>query len=222
MNKPQIQIQVVREKDSGQEYRVAADSFEDAVEYNLTKIHDYEFIRSEVVDYDNVDVYISIAEALTGNWTAKPISKEYKDCAFYLSRDDGLTLVVNTNTYGLDGKHKFSFSPPRDSKRNVHDIYENGSRLGIPSIKCSTSKTPEKLAKDIERRLLPDCEDQQVKYLERINQAESFYKKEDNIKEVCQSLKGGKGIYFRPNGSSVQVTGYIDPELAQQIQTLLG
>jgi len=81
------------------------------------------------------------------------------DCTMTLA--DGVKLFVRAGGYGIEGRIEFSGSYPSYVKpeggRTIvtpGDIYENGARLTSPSITVADSKTPEQIAKDVERRLL--------------------------------------------------------------------
>lgn len=76
---------------------------------------------------------------------------------------DGVQMFLRPGGYGNEGRIHASGSYP-SYERVEHgreivtpgDIYEGGKRLESPSITVADTKTPEQIAKDIERRLLPD------------------------------------------------------------------
>ncbi len=67
----------------------------------------------------------------------------------------------------------------------------------MPEIMVSQSRTPEAIAKDISRRLLPEYRTFYDELVERIKQQNDHQKKLDSIKEHFESLIGEK---FRSNG----------------------
>lgn len=64
---------------------------------------------------------------------------------------DNIKIYVRNGGYGNEGKITISGSYP-------HDCHGQLSTYGLkkPSISCSDSKTPEQIARDIQKRFLPD------------------------------------------------------------------
>jgi len=94
--------------------------------------------------------------------TARPNDAERPDGYWHITLADGVKLCASGfDRYTLAGRIEFSGSYPSYVKpeggRTIvtpGDIYENGARLSSPSITVADSKTPEQIAKDVERRLL--------------------------------------------------------------------
>lgn len=118
-------------------------------------------IATEVLPYNHAERAVAVSAALPGDWTAKPASDEYADCAFYLTRADGLTLYLNGPNYSNRSAYTVSLNPPRYEGMTV-DAYEmtasGWQRITSPTIGTSAMKTPEQTAADITRRLLPHAE----------------------------------------------------------------
>lgn len=128
--------------------RVAADSLEQA-QSDIS--HGYEFTGKIVTEkYIHASLFGSVAAELPGKWTIKPLSKEHTDSSFYLVREDGLTIFGNPNGYGHENKLGLSWS----SNRELRDV----THIGSATIYVSIWKTAQQIAKDIVRRLLPECE----------------------------------------------------------------
>ena len=84
---------------------------------------------------------------------------QHADCTLTLA--DGVRLHARAGGYGIEGRIQFSGSYPSYVKpeggRTIvtpGDIYENGRRLSSPSITVADFKSPERIAQDVERRLL--------------------------------------------------------------------
>lgn len=97
--------------------------------------------------------------------TARPVSLESPDGYFYITFPDGVQMFCSAGGYGNAGRIEFSGSWPSYTRPEAgscivtpREIYENNQKLESPSIKVSESKTPEQIAKDITRRLLPDLQ----------------------------------------------------------------
>lgn len=104
------------------------------------------------------DLAAEIAAHLPGTWTAKAA---HSDSTAYLARADGLTLFLAAGGYRMEGQLEVSLNRPRDTGANDSGwvyVYEGGNRVDDPRIKAALTKTAEQLARDIERRLLPDAE----------------------------------------------------------------
>lgn len=99
-----------------------------------------------------------IVRSLPGAWTVQDEKEEFGVLRAVFLRNDGLKIFVNANHYGFREKIQFSFIRPRDDKGNYVELYDENDRISDPSITCSLSKTEDKLAQDIFRRLLPDAE----------------------------------------------------------------
>lgn len=101
------------------------------------------------------------------HWTARPVSEDRSEPNFYLTRADGLTLFLADSRGGWAAKGRLfiQHSRPRSNGKWV-DLWENtntvnGAKWGsiaAPEITVADSKTPEQIAADIVRRLLPEAE----------------------------------------------------------------
>lgn len=208
-----------QDKDSGREIAAYGDSKEDAHQ-SISHPEDFEFVRTEEVPYNLAPVITGILDALGSDWNAEPNSNEWADCGFYLRRSDGLELFAREEWRG-GGKLTFSYSAPTTSKRKQVDVWNEGEKLVRPSIGASLSKSGDKLAADITRRLLPDCEKVHPLWLEAVAKEESYYIKREQAQEVADGLKGVQGIYFTASGPSVSLSGTVDPETARKIHAFL-
>lgn len=107
-------------------------------------------------------------------WTPRPLSQEYPDCAFYLTRADGLALYMNPpSKYDRPGAVPFHFALSAPRRNGTHvDAYtgtgKDWKRATSPTIGSAATKTPEQMARDITRRLLPLAEIHHAATLARI------------------------------------------------------
>jgi hypothetical protein len=120
----------------------------------------YTFTHSETLPYNKVEKVSQVAAELGDNWQVVPLSTEYEDTNWYLLRSDGLRLfLANGPTWSKAGKAEISLSTPRHKGSYIEPRDAEGKRVSTPKIGVSwDAKTPEQIAKDITRRLLPDCE----------------------------------------------------------------
>jgi hypothetical protein len=139
--------------------RVAATCAAQAYERISGGAKEWTWTRSESEDYTHAGIAASICAALPGDWSAKPQSDEHKDCGFYLVRSDALTLWLSPPAYHHKDAWGIAFSRP-SWKREQVGLWIKGERVANPSMNCSVKKSPEVMAKDIARRILPECERQ--------------------------------------------------------------
>ncbi len=87
---------------------------------------------------------------------------------------------------------------------------EKNEKLATPSIKVSASKYPEKIAADIIRRLLPECEEFQAAYLAKKEREANFQHGQMNaLKTICSAL--GVPIGMRHSSDETKFSGYSIP-----------
>ncbi len=104
------------------------------------------------------DIALLVALQLKGNWT--PSDRDCDRNRVELIRNDGMRLLfIDGGNWAPVGKIHVMFCRPRDAKQGHVEVYgENRERLQDPSINVSEAKPAEQIARDIERRLLPDAE----------------------------------------------------------------
>lgn len=102
---------------------------------------------------------------------------------------DGATVYFESGSYqtGWD-KMSVSGSRPRDSKRNYVTVYEGASRLPDASANMTLSKTDEKLAEEVKRRVLTPWEPVLKLVLEQIKASEDY---QATTCATLEALKGG-------------------------------
>ncbi len=103
---------------------------------------------------------LSIAAALPGAWTARPIHPDgasNENC--YLIRADGLTLFLagSHGGWAKPGRLFLQHSRPRKDGKWV-ELWENHNTVKAPEMTVADTKTAEKIAADIVARLLPEAE----------------------------------------------------------------
>ncbi len=99
-----------------------------------------------------------IAIYLSRDWRVENEKEEFDIFSGEFIRNDGMKIFFRANHYGFRDKIVFSFSRPRDDKGNYVELYNEKGKISDPSITCSLSKTEDKMAQDILRRLLPEAE----------------------------------------------------------------
>lgn len=76
----------------------------------------------------------------------------------YLTREDGLTLYFSFDAYGNKGKIAISYSSGDLNKGAYVTVYDDKyQRVSYPSINVSMTKTPDQVARDIQKRLMTDA-----------------------------------------------------------------
>lgn len=104
--------------------------------------------------------YVSLSVGYAAKWTAKPVSEDYRDANYYLTREDGLTLFFagSRGRWAKPGRILLQHSRPRSKNGKWVELWENHSQIAAPEITVADSKSPEAIAADIVRRLLPEAE----------------------------------------------------------------
>lgn len=142
----------------------------------------------------NIQTLTQIAIALSGQWTAemdKVDGPEYHSASSSgeLIRADGLTIRVSSGGWAHKDKNHFAFSRPRNAKGEYPTLWEDRNQLPDPSINTSDSKSPDKIAKDIVSRLLPDAEKVFALANERIASDNAYASNKLNaLRAVCATL----------------------------------
>ena len=123
----------------------------------------------------NLNTWIAVGEALTGNWSVGYLAG--REDAAVLLREDGFQIVAARNYDTPQGKVtvRLSMNGAEWSRKRYNET--------IPAINVSPDRKPETLAKDIERRLIPDAEAFREVILERAAQAVEYQRKVDALRE---------------------------------------
>lgn len=128
-----------------------------------------------------------------------------------ISKGD-IKLFIRADSYGHKGKFEIIGSYPRDSKGQYINPYDyNESRAD--KINVSMTKTPEQVAKDIERRLMPEYLLRLAKIKKRIDESDNYHlSRQETIKQIAKAtgfeisthVEDG-AIYFYDDGLSIDV-----------------
>lgn len=203
--------------DGTDERVVCADTKAEAAK-QLDQAISYGYLGTETVPLVNAPFAQELLDTLGEGWTAEPISGEYRDTQFSFRNADGVGFWVR----GEGKRWEFRYDRPHESRGHTYSAcWPDGRPFVSPSITCAKSKSGEQLAKDINRRLLPDCEEAEVLCQEAIRQAQARRAKEKVAREVASELNSVSELRFLPNGVHVQVEGYVTPETAKEIHKLL-
>lgn len=149
----------------------------------------FEFVRTEEEPYKHSETAAAIAAHLGEDWSVEPLSDEYLDCNFYLQRADGLALFLEVpGHWSTKDKWAARACLPRHKGDYIEPRNENG-KIAILEAKISASKTPEQIAKDITRRVLPNAEEVTKACLATIAKyTEAENKREASLKTFCEAL----------------------------------
>lgn len=180
-----------------------------------------EVIKTESATFIFAKQSQEIAAHLFGEWEIAPAWPDDPKSPFYLTRDDGLQLFLRlSDTYREKGKGSASYCRPKDSSGRYVTIYDNGKLVMEPVIGFAITKTPQEIAKDIIRRLIPDAERVHVLALRAVESANAYAAQEAKAKELAQKHYNALhewGLYVRDNGGSVRVEGYLSPEQFEKL-----
>ena len=148
-----------------------------------------------------VELIAGVGEHLAGNWEIIPNPKEWPMGAHLKDPELHASLYFNHH----EGKIHVSTDLPRDAKGEIPYV-EGYGQLGkrMPSINISFSKTPQQIADDIERRLMPEYMDILMKALARIASSDAYHSKTEGFageiaKIVGVEAKGNKVDFYRSN-----------------------
>lgn len=182
----------------------------------------YKIQSTESASYDYASLAQEVIAHLPGTWSIEPTDRR-PDCNFRLLRADGLRLWFSpTERYDRKGKGYVSYDRAKDRKNGWIYAYDaDHKELSDPSIKYALTKSPEQVAKDIARRILPDAEALHAQIIRRQAEANAFADQCDTATATAKALRGAHGVYFDASGSSIQVRGYVSPDIARKIAEFL-
>ena len=146
-----------------------------------------------------MELIAGVGEHLTGNWELIPNPEEWPMGAHLVDPEAHANLYFNHH----EGKIHVSADLPKDAKGEIPYV-EGYGQFGkrMPSINTSFNKTPEQIAKEIERRLMPEYMDILMKALSRIASSDSYHNKTEGFAEQIAKLvgveaKGNKVDFYR-------------------------
>ena len=146
-----------------------------------------------------MELIAGVGEHLTGNWELIPNPEEWPMGAHLVDPEAHANLYFNHH----EGKIHVSADLPKDAKGEIPYV-EGYGQFGkrMPSINTSFNKTPEQIAKEIERRLMPEYMDILMKALSKIASSDSYHNKTEGFAEQIAKLvgveaKGNKVNFYR-------------------------
>ena len=146
-----------------------------------------------------VELIAGVGEHLTGTWEIIPNPEDWAMGARLVDPDLHASLYFNHH----EGKIHVSCDLPKDAKGEIPYV-EGYGQFGkrMPSINTSFNKSPEQIAKDIERRLMPEYLDILMKALSRIASSDAYHSKTEGFagqiaKLVGVEAKGNKVDFYR-------------------------
>lgn len=143
-----------------------------------------------------------IASHLPGTWVVGDNESD-------VERFDGLKLWFREGGYGNNGRISISFSRPCDARGQYMTLWGMaGDKVSDPRITVSADKSPELIAKDIVRRLLPDAEKVFALALDRNRQEDNFHTgKIKTIFRIATACNTEPERHYQTK----ELTGEIDP-----------
>ena len=146
-----------------------------------------------------LEMIAGVGEHLAGNWDILPNPEEWPMGAHLVDHDLHAILYFNHH----EGKLHVSTDLPKDAKGEIPYV-EGYGQFGkrMPSINTSFNKTPEQIARDIERRLMPEYMDVLMKAMARIASSDAYHSKTEGFagqiaKLVGVEAKGNKIDFYR-------------------------
>jgi hypothetical protein len=179
----------------------------------------WEYVSSESIPYKHGEFCVAVAQALPGNWVAKPLSDEHADCNFYLIRDDGLRLFASAPGWSHKTNWQFSFASNRYLRHRPTPITVNPDR-GAQTV-----------AKSIANRLLKSAEQAHAEVTaQAAAEAKAKAAQTNALSEVNAHLGTNYGTRFYHKDATVEVREggrihlelhSISPELANRLLAML-
>lgn len=141
------------------------------------------------------------------NWKLNPV--EEGGSRGYLTREDGLTLYFSFDAYGNKGKIAISYSSGDLNKGAYVTVYDDKyQRVSYPSINVSTAKTPDQVARDIQKRLMTDAVRVHGLVLKSIAEEKKFV---DTREASTLRLAGMLGVLPKRDYNSKALSHEVDP-----------
>ena len=134
-----------------------------------------------------LDLIAGVGEHLAGIWELTPNPEDWPMGAHLVDPKLHTSLYFNHH----EGKLHVSSDLPKDAKGEIPYV-EGYGQFGkrMPSINTSFSKTPEQIARDIERRLMPEYMDVLMKALTRIASSDAYHSKTEGFAGQIAKLVG--------------------------------
>lgn len=144
----------------------------------------------EDLPYKHAERAAAVAAALGAGWAIEPMSDEHPDCAFRLISPEGARFYFSPPNYDHKGAFRVGYSGPRSLDGSYLYAYDSaGNRLSDPAINLSENKTPEQMAKDITRRLLPQAAKVHAIKLARLeNERQAADSRLAALRELCAAF----------------------------------
>ena len=146
-----------------------------------------------------VELIADVGEHLSGNWDLIPNPEDYPMGAHLVD----LELHASLYLHHHEGKIRVGTDLPKDTKGEIPYV-EGYGQFGkrMPSINISFNKTPQQIAGEIERRLMPEYMDILAKATARIASSDAYHSKTEGFaKEIARLVgveaKGNKVDFYR-------------------------
>lgn len=145
----------------------------------------------------------------TGNPASWEVSHDKFNNAYVTRPSDGLAFWFRAGGYGNEGRISIHLNWPHDNKGDAASRWDSkGEKVQCPAITVANTKTPEQIAKDIVRRILPAAVAANAVARANIAATHKFY--DGNVEAIylmAKTLGGEPDRHYQTK----ELTGEIDP-----------
>jgi hypothetical protein len=137
-------------------------------------------IKQEVVDR----VFMEVAGLLPGDWFWKPNPEGWAIGGHLCDRETGMSLYAHLPV----GKDLYRIYPdaPKDTRGQIPYVVSKN----LPGINVAAKKTPDAIAKDIDRRLMPEWVPLYRQAIEHIEKSNLYLEKSTSVAEEIAKVVG--------------------------------
>lgn len=165
-----------------------------------------------------------IAAELGEGWTAEPETENHYRPRVHFNHSDGRRFSGHVDEYQHKGKIRFSHDLPRSKRENGGWV--TLTRLSVPTIGCSYTRTAASIAADINRRFMPEfsaawLDNAQLLRVEKAHmdaEAAAVALVESVAGIESRKANGGSGLY----GSSSRIVDLVPWSGDHKARVLLG
>jgi hypothetical protein len=111
----------------------------------------------------------------------------------------GLRLALSINPYDARGRIVISHVRPRHADGSWVELYDgNHDKIASPSITVAMDKAPEKIATDIQRRLIPDADRIEILANEKVAEYVKYNDGKNSLIRELASMVDVRTVEIRP------------------------
>ena len=166
----------------------------------------------------------SVASFLGSSWSASPYFRgeiQHVTDPAKLTRSDGLTLVVG---HEFKGRVEVALFRPRNASGSYPSLWDGCNRVGDPLVAVGITRTPEAVAKDLARRLIPDAERVHALALAAVAKSNEYAeacKRAETARDAANKTLSGTQVYASAAGREVEFRAHVAPEQAEAFARLV-